>query len=164
MKTIILVTAALIVSVGLLSAAIPYAHAVEVPSTVEIIGLCGLEITSIPPTIDYGFLAPNAESSDQTLEMINPGNLQATVLVRGTDWSTVVVPVIPNAMLVGATHYSLLAGQAYGSKTALTGTDTQLTTLTPLQTQETFWQLKATLNDPATVGAAIQAVTLTGQC
>jgi hypothetical protein len=160
MKTNVLVIAALIASIGLLSTAVPAAHAVDVTSTATILEVCGL--TTIPPAISYGPLAPNQESSDQTLQINNTGNAQADVLVRGTDWS---IPLVsPNAMLVGATHYSLTSGQAYGTKTALTGTDTQLTTLTALQQQNTFWQLKATLNDPNAAGPATQVVTLTGQC
>jgi hypothetical protein len=158
-KTKLLAIVPLTATIVLLSTAIPYAHAVDVPSTATIIGVCGL--TTLPTAINYGVLAPDAESSDQTLQITNTGNVQASVLVRGTAWSTA---TIPNAMLVGATHYSLTPGQAYGSKTALTGTDTQLTTLTALQQQNTFWQLKATLNDPNAVGPATQVVTLTGQC
>jgi len=163
MKTNVLAIAALIASIGLLSTVIPAAHAVDVTSTVEILPVCGLLTDAL--AIDYGILAPNAESTpDRTLQITNTGNVQEAVLVRGTDWSTISLPTISNAMLVSATHYSLTSGQAYGSKTALTAADTQLTTLTPSQAQNTFWQLKATLNNPATVGAATQTVTLTGQC
>jgi hypothetical protein len=163
MKTNVLVIAALIASIGLLSTAIPAAHAVDVPSTATIIEVCALEVTTIPPAISYTpALAPNQVSSEQTLQISNIGNVQEDVLVRGTDWS---IPLVSsNAMLVSATHYSLASGQAYESKTALTGTDTQLTTLTALQQQNTFWQLKATLNDPNAAGEATQVVTLTGQC
>lgn len=159
MNTNILATVALIVSIGLLSAAIPYAHALDVPSTATILGVCGL--VTVPVAMSYGVLAPNAESSDQTLQLTNTGNAQADVLVSGTDWT---IPLVSNAMLVSATHYSLTSGQSYASKTALTGTDTQLTTLTALEQENSFWQLKATLNDPATVGPTTQIVTLTGQC
>jgi hypothetical protein len=151
---------AIFASIGLITTTIPAAHAqVSVPSTATILGVCGL--TPLPTAINYGVLAPDAESSDQTLAITNTGNAQANVLVRGTDWS---IPLVSNAMLVSATHYSLTSGQAYGSKTALTGTDTQLTTLTALQQKNTFWQLKATLNDPTAVGPTTQVVTLTGQC
>ncbi|HYY67061.1 MAG TPA: hypothetical protein VE572_01800, partial [Nitrososphaeraceae archaeon] len=62
MKTNILVIMALIASIALLSTAIPYANAALVPSTVEIIGVCGLLIAP-PGTIDYGVLAPNEVST-----------------------------------------------------------------------------------------------------
>jgi hypothetical protein len=159
MKTNLIAILALIATIGLLSTAIPSAHALNVPSTATILGVCG--VVTVPVAISYGVLAPNAESSDQTLQITNTGNAQASVLVMGTDWS---VPLISNAMLVSATHYSLTSGQSYASKTALTGSDTQLTTLTALQQKNTFWQLKATLNDPASVGPTTQVVTLTGQC
>jgi hypothetical protein len=159
LKTKFIAVVALIASIALLSTVIPAAHAVDVPSTATILGVCGL--TTVPPAISYGVLAPGAESSDQTLRITNTGNVQATVLVRGTAWSTA---SILNAMPVTATHYSLTPGQAYESKTALTGTDTQLTTLTPLQAKDTFWQLKITLSDPNAVGPVTQTVTLTGQC
>lgn len=139
---------------------IPAAHAqVAVPSTATILGVCG--VTPLPIAINYGILAPSAASEDQTLQLTNPGNVQATVLVKGTDWSTA---TSPTAMLVGATHYSLTSGQSYDSKIALTGSDTQLTTLSPLTPKNTFWQLTATLNDPTAFGPAEQIVTLTGQC
>jgi hypothetical protein len=151
---------AIFATIGLITTTIPAAHAqVSVPSTATILGVCG--VTPVPAAIDYGTLAPSATSSDKTVQLTNPGNVQATVLVKGTDWSTA---TILNAMLVSSTHYSLTSGQTYGSKTALTGTDTQLTTLNPLQSQNTFWQLTATLNDPTAVGAVQQVVTLTGQC
>jgi hypothetical protein len=159
MKTNTLAIMATLASIGLLSTTIPAAHAQEVTSTATILGVCGL--ATVPLTIDYGILAPDAESSDQTLAITNTGNAQANVLVRGTDWS---IPLVSNAMLVSATHYSLTSGQSYGSKTALTGTDTELTTLTALEIRDTFWQLKATLNDPTAVGPTTQIVTLTGQC
>jgi hypothetical protein len=159
MKTNILVIVTSIASVLLFSTGVPYAHALDVPSTATILGVCGL--VTVPTAISYGVLAPDAESSDQSLQITNTGNVQASVLVRGTGWSTA---TIPNAMLVSATHYSLTSGQSYGSKTALTGSDTQLTTLTALQQKNTLWQLKATLNDPTAVGPATQVVTLTGQC
>ena len=85
--------------------------------------------------MSYGVLAPNAESSDQTLQITNTGNAQANVLVMGSDWG---IPLVSNAMLVSATHYSLTSGQPYASKTALTGTDTQLTTLTALAAKRTL--------------------------
>lgn len=106
-------------------------------------------------------MAPDAESSDQTLQMTNTGNVQANVLIRGTDWSTA---TILNAMPVTATHYSPTSGQAYDSKTALTGTDTELTTLAALEAKNTLWQLKVTLDNPNAVGPTTQIVTLTGQC
>jgi hypothetical protein len=159
MKTNLIVIIALIAAIGLLSTTIPYAHALDVPSTATILGVCGL--VPVPTAMSYGVLAPNAESSDQTLQLTNTGNAQSAVLVRGTDWS---IPLVSNAMLVSATHYSLTSAQSYASKTALTGTDTQLTTLTALEQENSFWQLKAVLNDPASVGPTTQIVTLTGQC
>jgi hypothetical protein len=160
MKTNLIVIIALIAAIGLLSTTIPYAHALDVESTATILGVCGL--ITVPVAISYGVLAPNAESSDQTLQLTNTGNAQAAVLVSGTDWG---IPLVsPNAMLVSATHYSLTSAQSYASKTALTGTNTQLTTLTALEQENSFWQLKAVLNDPASVGPTTQIVTLTGQC
>jgi hypothetical protein len=149
----------LIGAIAFLSSAIPYAHALDVPSTATILGVCGL--TTVPTAINYGVLAPDAESSDQTLQIRNTGNVQASVLVKGTDWSTA---TILNAMPVTATHYTLTSGQSYASKTALTGSDAQLTTLTALQQKNTFWQLRATLSDPNAVGPTTQVVTLTAQC
>ena len=159
MNTNTLVILALIASIGVLSTTIPYAHAVDVPSTATILGVCG--IVPVPTAISYGILPPDATSSDQTLQISNTGNAIETVLVKGTDWASA---TSATALLVSATHYTLTSGQSYSSKTALTGSDVTLTTLNALQQKNTFWQLKATLNDPATVGPVTQTVTLTGQC
>lgn len=147
-----------IAAAGLLPAVIPAAHAVNVPSTATILGVCGLAVT--PPAIDYGVLAPGAVSSQQTVELTNTGNVQAAVLVRGTDWSTA---SIANAMPVTATRYSLASGD-YASKTALTGIDEQLTNLTPLESRNTYWQLSVILSDPAAVGPTTQVLTVTERC
>jgi hypothetical protein len=161
MKLRFIAIVAVIATLGVSAIAIPQAHAQQttVPSTATILAVCGL--ATVPPAIAYGILAPNAESSDQTLQISNTGNAQASVSVRGTGWNTA---TITNAMLVGSTHYSLTSGEPYASKTALTGSDTALTTLTALQQKDTFWQLKATLNNAAAVGPATQVVTLTGTC
>jgi hypothetical protein len=159
MKTNILVIVTSIASVVLLSTAIPYAHALDVPSTATIIGVCGILTT--PGAINYGALAPNVTSTDQTLQIRNAGNAIETMFVRGTDWNST---TSSNALLVTATHYTLTSGQPYDSKTALTKSDTQFTTLNSNQVRNTFWQLRATLNDPATVGPVTQVVTLTGTC
>jgi hypothetical protein len=148
-----------IAAAALLTTTIPSAYAQQIPHTATILGVCGL--ATVPPAINYGVLAPNAESSDQPLQITNTGNVQATVLTRGTGWSTT---SILNAMPVTATHYSLTSGQPYGSKTALTSTDTEVTTLNPLAAKDTFWQLKITLSDPVAVGPITQIVTLTSQC
>jgi hypothetical protein len=159
MKTNILATTALITSIGLLSAIIPYAQAVDVPSTATIIPVCGIVTT--PGAISYGPLAPNATSTDQTLSIRNTGNAKETMFVRGTDWRSA---NSTSALLVGATHYTLTFGQAYTSKTALTSSDVQFTTLNNNQVRDIYWQLRATLNDRATVGLVNQTATLTGQC
>ena len=149
-----------IASVVLLSTAIPYANAqTSVPSTATILAICGIVPT--PGAINYGTLAPNATSTDQTLQIRNTGNARETMFVRGTPWSSA---NSTSALLVSATHYTLTSGQAYGSKTALTSSDTQFTTLNNNQVRDIFWQLRATLNDPATVGPVTQVVTLTGTC
>lgn len=140
---------------------IPTAHAqLNVESTAIILGVCGL--ATVPPTLDYGTLAPNQVSTEKNLDITNTGNAQADVSVRGTNW-VLVENVATNAMPVGATHYSTSSG-SYDSKTALTTEDVQFLTLTALQTQNTFWQLQADLSDPAIVGATTQTVTLTGKC
>lgn len=160
MKIQFVAIVAIIGTIGLSSIMIPQAHAqVSVPSTATILGVCGLAAT--PPAIDYGVLAPNAESTDKTLQITNTGNAQANVLVKGTDWSTA---SIVNAMPVGATKYSLSSGQSYDSKTAMTTSDTELTTLNAVQSKNTYFQLKIILSDPSSIGPTTQTVTLTGQC
>jgi hypothetical protein len=150
---------AVFVTLGLLTTTIPAAHAQTVTSTATILGVRGLVPT--PLAIVYGSLTPNAESADQTLALLNSGNVGAVVSVRGTHWSTL---EFPDAMLVGATRYSLEAGQAYATKIHLTDTDAALTTIAPVTTVNTYWQLKAVLNQDVAVGPAIQTLTFTTSC
>jgi hypothetical protein len=162
MKLRFIAIVAVIATLGVSAIAIPQAHAQEttVPSTATILGVCGL--ATVPPAINYGTLAPNQVSAERNLQISNTGNAQASVSVRGTNW-VLVENVATNAMPVGATHYSTSSG-SYDSKTALTTENAQFLTLTALQTQNTFWQLRAALSDPAIVGATTQTVTLTGTC
>jgi hypothetical protein len=142
---------------------IPSASAVDVTGTVTLLGVCGVTPVTGSPIV-YGVVAPYTESSDQTLSITNPGNVQSSISVKGTAWNAVAGPT--GVMLVGSTHYTTSSAQPYSSKTALTGTDASLTTLTPLQTKNSFWQLKTDLvsGNADFVGAATQTVTLTASC
>jgi hypothetical protein len=161
MKLRFIAIVAVIATLGVSAIAIPQAHAqTTVPSTAVILPTCGL--LAAPPTLAYGDLAPNEVSAERNLQITNTGNAQASVSVRGTNWVLVADTGI-NAMPVGATHYSTSSG-SYDSKTALTTENVQFLTLTAVQAQNTFWQLRATLSDDAIVGATTQTVTLTGTC
>jgi hypothetical protein len=132
------------------------AYAQTIPSTVTILGICGA--TPTPVAIDYGTLAPNAISSEETVNLLNVGNAPSDVDVSGTDWQDV-----SEVMDVSTTHYSTSSG-SYGSKTALSTTSGNLVTIPATQNQDTFWQLQAILSDPVFVGPALQTVTLTVTC
>lgn len=132
---------------------------VNVQGTVQIVTTCGIGIVSGSP-INYGSLSQvNEISAEQTLRIENTGRGQETVLVRGTAWTDG-----GTQMPVGATHYSATSGQSYASKSALTGSDTTLTTLNNRQQKDTFWQLQAALTNPEYTGSPSQTVTITGQC
>lgn len=77
------------------------------------------------------FCTLHRESTDKTLTITDAGNVQAAITVKGTAWDGVLGG--SGVMLTGATHYSMTTGQAYGSKTALTGSDASITTLNPPQ-------------------------------
>jgi hypothetical protein len=143
--------------------ALPSASAIDVQGTVTLLGICGVTPTVGSP-IAYGILAPYTESSDKTLTITNAGNVQSAITVKGTAWDGVLGG--SGVILVGATHYTMTTGQAYASKTALTGSDAALTTLNPLQIKNSIWQLKTDLT-PAHVDfvdQAVQTVTLTAGC
>jgi hypothetical protein len=163
LKTKIMSIVAIVATLALISTAIPAAHAQvqsqPVEGTVTIVEVCGMLVS--PIAINYGTLAPNAESTDQTVNVQNTGNAEEDVAVSGTPWSTL---TSPQAMLVGATHYSITSGQAYATKTALAATDAPLTTLVAAQAVDSFWQLKVVLNDQGASGLATQTVTFTGTC
>jgi hypothetical protein len=131
-------------------------YAQTIPSTVTIIGVCGA--TPTPSLIDYGALAPNAISSEETVNLLNVGNAPSDVDVSGTDWQDV-----GEVMDVSTTHYSTSSG-SYDSKTALSTTAGNLVTIPATQNMDTFWQLQAVLSDPVFVGPALQTVTLTVTC
>lgn len=152
---------AIIATIVVVSTTIPAAYAQDatVESTATILAVCGA--ATVPLTIDYGILAPNQESADESLAISNTGNTDASMSLSGTDWNTA---TITSAMLVSATHYSLTAGVEYDDKTALSGTPAEVTTLGPLGSADTFWQLRAVLNDPAATGLALQTVTVSATC
>lgn len=139
------------------------AFAADVLGTVTLLGVCGVTPTVGSPIV-YGILAPYTESSDRTLTITNLGNVQAAIKVKGVDWDGVLGGT--GVMLTGATHYSMTSGQAYGSKTTLTGSDVSLTTLNPLQIKNSFWQLKTDLTPTHAdfIDEAVQTVTLTADC
>jgi hypothetical protein len=145
--------------VFLLSAIAPSvsnAYAQTIPSTVTIIGVCGA--TPTPATINYGTLAPDATSSERTVNLLNIGNAPSDVDVSGTDWEAV-----GEVMDVSTTHYSTSSG-SYASKTALSTTAGNLVTIPATQNRDTFWQLQAILSNPAFAGPAAQTVTLIVTC
>jgi hypothetical protein len=131
-------------------------YAQTIPSTVTIIGICGA--TPTPAAINYGTIAPDAISSERTVNLLNLGNAPSDVDVGGTDWQDV-----GEVMDVSTTHYSTSSG-SYGSKTALSTTAGNLVTIPATQNRDTFWQLQAVLSNPVFVGPAVQTVTLTVTC
>ena len=131
-------------------------YAQTIPSTVTIIGICGA--TPTPAAINYGTIAPDAISSERTVNLLNLGNAPSDVDVGGTDWQDV-----GEVMDVSTTHYSTSSG-SYGSKTALSTTAGDLVTIPATQNRDTFWQLQAVLSNPVFVGPAVQTVTLTVTC
>jgi len=137
--------------------------ALDVQGTVTLLAVCGVNAVTGSPIV-YGSTGPYIQSSDQTLSLLNPGNAAAAITVRGTDWNG--VPSPSGVMLVGATHYSMTSGQAYGSKSTLTSSDASLTSLNPLQTKSSFWQLETDLVSAHAdfVGASLQTVTISAGC
>lgn len=131
-------------------------YAQTIPSTVTILGICGA--TPTPAAINYGTLAPNAISSQQTVNLLNVGNAPSDVDVSGTNWQDV-----SDVMNVDTTHYSTSSG-SYASKTALSTTAANLVTIPAIQNRDTFWQLQAILSNPVFIGPAVQTVTLTVTC
>jgi hypothetical protein len=171
MKKITMSVIGVIAATALVLISIPNAYAqVNVPSTVTIPAVCGINTQPGGAGLNYGTLTPGVggdpgqQSTDQSLVIRSTGNTPPQVLVRGTHWSST-TPAFPDAMLVSTTHYSTSSGVSYAAKTPLTLSNTQLlASLPPGSPQTTFWQLEATLNQPTASGTLTQTVTLTGQC
>jgi hypothetical protein len=174
-STLLLVTVTMLMAVVVLLSPMPFAHAVDVQSSVQLGGTagptCGLQIVSGSP-INYGQLAaPNAISTpDKTLRVQNTGTAPATSLTAlGTNW---VSQAAPNAavMDVKTTHVSSTGGLAYSNKIPLGPTAVNILpggqSLGGGVSLDTFWQVQFLLlpTTPAFTGTASQTVTLATTC
>jgi hypothetical protein len=114
--------------------------------------------------VDYGQVAVEAYSAEQTVNITNFGNRVLNVSVRGYGASEndgLAVNCSQNGNItIGNERYAITSGVAWASKTALSGTNTNINTLQILQetvdgTQiinSTYWELFV---DPTNVPAGI---------
>lgn len=149
-----------------LPAAMPFAYAqLQVPGKVIITAAppatCGLEVTPAGTTLDYGSLAYQQVSSEQTLTLANTGTSAARVDVAGTDW----IDVSGNKFIpVGSTHFSLNRGTPYDTSTPLQFGGVSFATIDAGAGIGSYWMLKADLANPTLSGAASHTVTFTSFC
>ena len=137
-------------------AGVGYTYAETATSSVTIGKTCGIDIVPTNGTIYYGHMAPRAISAEQTLTVVNPGNVNAKIKVRATDWLDDSGEIQMDAY---KTRYSLTTGD-YNSKTELDQTSalmgfifgefgepsTMIRSLKPQTNTDTFWQLETNLH------------------
>ena len=171
--SILLVTVTMLMAVVVLLSPMPFAHAVDVQSSVQLGSVagptCGLQIVSGSP-INYGQLATaNTISTDKTLRVQNTGTSPATSLTAlGTNW---VNPSVAGAavMDVKTTHVSSVSNLAYATKAPLGPTPVNILpggqSLPGGVTLDTFWQVQfLLLPNVQFAGTASQTVTLATTC
>jgi hypothetical protein len=137
-----------------------------VTSTANISGTCGL--VTAPTALNYGTVAPNAQSVEQLLVLNNTGTVTTQIQVNGTNWTSSAI----THLVVGKTKYAFgttatpdPVGVAYASKTALTSTLTGTAVVSPANTNSTYWQLEASnLTNLPFSGALSQTITFTFSC
>lgn len=156
----------LLVGAFAVPAAMPFANAqLQVPGKVNIIAAppttCGLEVTPAGSSLDYGSLAYQQVSSEQTLGLANTGTSAARVDVAGTDWLAVSGSKF---MSVISTHFSLNTGTPYDTSTPLQVGGVSFATIDAGTGISSYWMLKADLGSPTFSGAASQTVTFTSFC
>ena len=125
---------------------------------------CGLSFTSGAP-INFGTLARDIISYEQTLVLYNTGDLTATITVSGNNWKD-------------GSNVDHIAGQLtkfatsdqgtilYSSKKALNNTngDVAFGTIRPQYTNSTYWQVQAVLQNMPFSGILTQSITFTTTC
>lgn len=155
LKTIfVLLTIFAVSSIGLANAAIT-------TSSVTIGTTCGIVFVPTNATINYGQILPGDITAEQTFIVKNPGNVNATLKVSGTNWLD---STSANKMNVDNTKYSLTSG-AYSAKTALNTVSTSIvSSFTPQVNTNTFWQLEANLIDTLFSGALTQTMSFSSSC
>ena len=134
-------------------AGVGYTYAETATSSVTIGKTCGIDIVPTNGTIDYGHMLLQDISAEQTLTVVNPGNVDARIKVRATDWLDDSGEV---QMYGHKTRYSLTSGD-YNSKTELDRSSlllgglilgklgepsTMILSLKPQTNTDTFWQLR----------------------
>jgi len=135
----------------------------QVTANVTIEATCGLSFTAGSP-IQFGDagnqpLTLNEISAEETLSILNGGTVDSDVEVKGTNWSG-------GGIGVGNTKFADTdTGTGdFASKTSLTLTDAVFGPVDAQVTNDTFWQMKATVTAFPFSGAITQTITFTATC
>jgi hypothetical protein len=164
----------LVLAAGLsmLLSSLPFAHAVDVPSSVQLGGTtptCGLQVVSGSP-INYGQLATaNSISAEKSVRVQNTGTSPGSLTALGTQWTSPTAPAPGVVMNVGTTHAATSANVAYASKVPLATTAVTLIPSAPGiaagASVDTFWQVQFVSSAGAAfTGTASQTLTLSSSC
>ena len=138
-------------------AGVGYTYVETATSSVTICKTCRIQIVPTNDMIYYGYMLLKDISAEQTLTVVNPGNVDAKIKVRATDWLDDSGEI---KMYAYKTRYYLTSGD-YNSKTELDRSSvllgglifgelgkpsTIIRSLKPQTNTDTFWQLGTDLN------------------
>ena len=122
-------------------------------------GTCEITFVMGEPVV-FDDLKNQETGTEKKLTMKNSGPATATLIVRGEVWKEGTDQRMP----IGATKWGNQASVDYGVKTPLQAANKVLTTSFTTADFDTYWQLKADLDDPAETGDFTQVWTLTALC
>ncbi len=138
-----------------------------VTSSATIAATCGLSTS--PTSLDYGTVARNAQSSQQSLVLTNTGSVTTSTQINGDDWtgsgSIVHLDVGKTKYVLGSTATPDPSGVSYANKTALTTGLSGIALVSPSNSNSTYWQLEASgMQNLPFSGALAQTITFTFSC
>lgn len=143
------------------------AYAQSATGSVTIEATCGVALSS--GTINFGTIAKDAQSSDVQIDFTNSGSVTANVTATGSDWTSGGTVHINGEKTKFATtdQGTNSTGIDYASKKALNSTNTEVifgNVRTGGFTNQTNWQLEATLQNLPFSGSLSQSITFTATC
>jgi len=122
-------------------------------------GTCGLTFVMGEPVV-FDDLKNQETGTEKKLTMKNSGATTATLIVKGEVWKEGTDQRMP----IGATKWEKQASVDYGDKTPLLVGFKVMTISFTASDFDTYWQLKADLDDPAETGDFTQVWTFNVLC
>jgi len=118
---------------------------------------CGLTFVMGEPVVFDDLKNQKIGLTEKTLTMKNSGTGTATLIVKGEVWKEGTDQRMP----IEATRWETVASVAYGDKSTLEAGNKILTSAFTAANFDTYWQVKADLDDPAETGVFTQVWTFT---